>query len=591
MRRFVVGLLAVIGFFTLLGIGGAILVFSVVSPGRPTPPERIVLDVDWRQLPQETAAGGGLGFGLFAAQQPSLSQTVALLQRAAKDPRVTGLVATLGDDSPGVASVQELRDAIAAFRASGKFAIAFTESFDEGPSGLQNYYLATAFEKIWVQPTGDFGVVGLAAQVPFLKGALDRIGVRVEGGRRMEYKTAPNSFTEAGMTPAQRENLQQLLDGLHELVTADIATARSVPVSEVRGLIDRAPLSAQEALQAKLIDRILYRDEARVEALLQAGEHADIFPVSDYAALGKSAAPADDTVALIVATGTIVSEAPDDGPLQSESVLAVERIVPAIEAAARDPEVKALVVRIDSPGGGYVASDTLRRALERAKAGGKPLIVSVGDVAASGGYFAALPADAIVAQAGSITGSIGVFSIKPVLSDLLDTLGVKVETITTGANAAMSSPLHAFTPQQQALLDRQLDRIYADFTAKVSAARKLDPARLDRAARGRVFTGTQAKAAGLIDEIGGLTRAIALAKTRAGIDAARDVRIRRYPAEKEPIERLLELVFGAGSKPPRVMAATDAGAATRALARRLNALGLYWRADAMRLPPLPPLWQ
>ncbi|HKV00092.1 MAG TPA: signal peptide peptidase SppA [Vineibacter sp.] len=590
MRRFVIGLLAVVGFFTLLGVGGAVLVFSMAGSGRPTPPERIVLEIDWRRLPQETAAGGGLDLALLAPQKPTLSQTVTLLQRAAKDPRVVGLIATLGDDAPGYASVQELRDAIAAFRAAGKFAIAFTESFDEGSSGLQNYYLATAFEKVWLQPSGDFGVVGLAAQVPFLKGALDKLGVRAEGGQRMEYKSAPESFTAAGMTPAHRENMQQLLDGLYELVTADVATARKISVADVRGLIDRAPLSAQEALQAKLVDKTLYRDEARVEALLQAGEHADVFALEDYAELDKSQPPAGDTIALVVASGTIVSGDPDDNPLQGESVLAVDRTVQLIEAAARDGDVKALVVRIDSPGGSYVASDTLRRALERAKAGGRPLIVSFGDVAASGGYFAALPADTIVAQPGSITGSIGVFSIKPVVSELIDTLGIKIETLTTGANATMSSPLHAFTPQQQALLDRQLDRIYGDFTAKVSAARKLDPAKLDRAARGRVFTGAQAKAAGLVDETGGLSRAIALAKTRAGIDAGRDVRIRRYPAEKEPLERLLDLVFS-GGKPPRVMAATDAGATTRALAQRLNVLGLHWRADTMRLPPLPPLWR
>ena len=177
MRRFLVGLLAVIGFFTLLGIGAIVALISVASPGKPTAPPRIVLEVDWRQLPEENAAGGGLG-GLLGPQQPSLSQAIALLQRAAKDPRVAGMVATLGGDRPGVASVQELRDAIAAFRAAGKFAIVWTDSFDQGPGGLQSYYLATAFEKIWVQPSGDFGVVGLAAQVPFLKGALDRIGVK-----------------------------------------------------------------------------------------------------------------------------------------------------------------------------------------------------------------------------------------------------------------------------------------------------------------------------------------------------------------------------------------------------------------------------
>jgi protease-4 len=393
------------------------------------------------------------------------------------------------------------------------------------------------------------------------------------------------------MTAAHRENLQQLLDGIYDLVVTDIAKARGIQAADVRAVIDRAPLSAPEAVEARMIDKALYRDEARVAVLVQAGDHADFFPIAAYAGSARDSQPAGDIIALIVATGTIVSGDADDGPLQSGSVLAVDRLVAAIDSAAQSGSVKALVVRIDSPGGSYVASDTLRRAIERAKAGGKPVIVSVGDVAASGGYFAALPADAIVAQSGSITGSIGVFSMKPVLGDLLESLGVKVETLTVGANAAMESTLTGFTPQQQALLDRQLDRIYGDFTAKVAAARKLDPARLDRAARGRVFTGAQAKAAGLIDEIGGLHEAIALARTRAGIDARQQVQVRRYPAEKSPAEKLFELAFGGGDKSARVMAATDAGAATQAVMRRLGDLGLYWHAESMRLPPLPPLWR
>ncbi len=590
MRRFLVGLLAVIGFIALLGVGGIVALFTLADGGRPAPPARIVLEVDWRQLPQESTSGGtALGLDLFGARQPGLSQTVAQLHRAAADPRVAGMIAVLGDDAPGLASVQELRDAINVFRTAGKFAIAYTDSFGGGIGALQNYYLATAFEKIWVQPSGDFAVVGLAAQVPFLKDALDRIGITVEGGRRMEYKTAPNSFTETGFTPAHRENLRQLLDGLFEQMVNDIASARGVSASDVRGLIDRAPLPAPDAMQAKLLDRTLYRDEARGEVLATAGNGAGLFPLGDYASLPRDGEVSEEAIALIVATGTIVSSDPEDAPLQSDTLLAADRIVKAIEAAARDGNVKALVVRLDSPGGSYVASDTLRRALERARAAGKPVIVSIGDVAASGGYFAALPADVIMAQPASITGSIGVFSAKPVVSDLVESLGINVETLTVGANAAMYSPLHSFTPEQQAIVDRQLDRIYRDFTAKVAAARTLDAARLDQAARGRVFTGAQAKAAGLVDEMGGLHDAIALAKVRANIPASRMVQVRRYPAERDPFDRFMALLFGDDDRSPRL--AVGAGASAQALLRRLNALGLYWHADAMRLPPLPPLWQ
>ncbi|HJQ56306.1 MAG TPA: S49 family peptidase, partial [Vineibacter sp.] len=317
MRRLVVGLFAAIGLVTVLTVGAGIALVTVADSGKPTPPSRMVLEVDWRRLPEETAPSGRLSLDILTPQPPTLSQTAALLRRAARDPRVTGLIATLGDSEPGLASVQELRDALAAFRAAGKFAVAYSESFDEGPGGLQNYYLATAFDSIWLQPSGDFGVVGLAAQVPFLKGAMDRLGVRVEGGRRMEYKTAPNSFTESGLTPAHRENLQQLLDGLYGLVTDDIAASRKIAAAEVRGLIDRAPLAAPEALAARLVDATYYRDEARAEILKRAGAGAELFELSDYGAAMRDERPAGDTIALIVASGTILSSEPDDNPLQS----------------------------------------------------------------------------------------------------------------------------------------------------------------------------------------------------------------------------------------------------------------------------------
>jgi protease-4 len=244
-------------------------------------------------------------------------------------------------------------------------------------------------------------------------------------------------------------------------------------------------------------------------------------------------------------------------------------------------------VRIDSPGGSYPASDTLRRAIERARQKGKPVVVSFGDVAASGGYFAALPADLIVAQRGSITGSIGVFGLKPVVGDLLDSLGIKVETINAGANAAMNSPAHGYSPEQQAVVDRMLDRIYSDFTRKVGDARRLDATRLDAAARGRVFTGADAKAAGLVDELGGLTLAIAFAKAKAGIDAARETHVRRYPAPRSRIEQIMELLTGQRAE---MAARSEMQRMTTEISRRLGDLPLTWQAEAMRLPPLPPLW-
>lgn len=584
MRRFIVGLLAVIGLLTILAIGGIWLLSGVFGGSRPALSDRTVLHLDWRRLPGE---GGGAGGGLFGSKSASLAETVEALRHAAADKRVAGLVATVSGGGPGVASVQELREAIAFFRAAGKFAIVFTESFDTGAGGLRNWYLATAFEQIWLQPSGDFGVVGIAAQVPFLKDGLDKLGVRFEGGKRLEFKSAPNTFLESGFTPAHRDNLQALVDGLFGQVIEDAARARSVPAAELRKLIDSAPLTPPDALSAKLVDRLGYRDEVLAEVERRIGRKETLYAFEDYLEASSVRARRGEAIAVVGIDGPIVSSDEGGSPLTGGRLAAADKLAKAIDEAAAEATIKAIVVRIDSPGGSYPASDTIRRAIERAKQKGKPVIVSFGDVAASGGYFAALPADLIVAQHGTITGSIGVFGLKPMVGDLLDSLGIKLETITSGANAAMNSPAHGYTPLQQAAVDRQLDRIYADFTRKVGEARRLEGARLDAAARGRVFTGADAKAAGLVDELGGLTLAIAFAKAKAGIDAARETHVRRYPAPKSPIEQLLEIASGRRAE---VAARAEMHRVTSEISRRLGDLPLAWQADAMRLPPLPPLW-
>ena len=583
MRRFIVGLLAVIGFITVLGIGGLVLLGSVVGESHPAIADRTVLRLDWRRPPGVEGTGGGL----FGPRGATLAETVTALRRAAADKRIVGLVAIVGGGEPGIASVQELREAIAFFRAAGKFTIVYTESFDTTASGLRSWYLATAFEQIWLQPSGDFGVVGIAAQVPFLKDGLDKLGVRFEGGRRMEFKSAPNTFLETGFTTAHRENLQALIDGLFGQVIDDVARTRHLEAVELRRLIDSAPLAPSEALSAKLVDKLGYRDEVMAEVERRAGRKDALYEFRDYLEDSGVRARGGETIALVVVDGAIVSSDEGSSPLTGGRLAVADKLARAIDEAAGDDAVKALVVRIDSPGGSYPASDTIRRAIERAKQKGKPVVVSFGDVAASGGYFAALPADVIVAQRGSITGSIGVFGLKPVIGDLLDSLGIKVETINVGANAAMNSPIRGYTPQQQAVVDRILDRIYADFTRKVGTARKLDATRLDAAARGRVFTGADAKAAGLVDELGGLHLAIAFAKAKAGIDAARETHVRRYPAPKSRIEQLLELVSGRRAE---FAARGEMQRMTTEISRRLGNLPLTWQAEAMRLPPLPPLW-
>ncbi len=583
MRRFFVGLLATVGFFALAGtVLAAFLSFSTDRPGVPS---RTALEIDWRVLPRESA-GEGLTGGLFGRDRPTLADTIETLRRAAADKRVTGIVATLGDDWPGLAAVQELRDAIAAFRASGKFTIAWAPSFEDGPGGIGNWYLATAFERVWMQPSGEFAVTGFATQVPLLKGGLDKLGVRFEGGQRHEFKAAPNSFTETGLTKPHRDNLQALVDSMLGQVVADTARARGIEPAAVRRLIDAAPLGAAEAVAGKLIDRIGYRDEVLDDVYKRLGDR-DTYEFEDYVARALSRSGKGDVIALVAAHGTM-HDSEEGDPFEAGEALTRAPFSRALFDAVGDPDVKAVVVRIDSPGGSVVAADALRRAVERAKGAGKPIIVSMGNVAASGGYLMALSADLVVAQPGSVTGSIGVFGLKPVVAGLLDTLGVKLEDIAAGTNAAMGSPARSYTPAQQALVDRQLDRIYADFTARVAAARKLDAGQIDKVARGRVFTGLDAKKAGLVDELGGLTLAIGFAKARAGIDAGRDVQIRRFPAERSRIDRVVDLVTG---KHAKAVARAETRRMVAAVETHLGGLPLAWRPSALRLPPLAPLWR
>jgi protease-4 len=588
MRRFLVGTLALIGALTLLTIGGGVGMALWMSPSKPTAGERIVLKLDLRSTPPERDSGG-IVQALRGGEQATLAQTVQLLQQAAKDKRVVGVYALVGGDRPGFAAAQELRDALTAFRGSGKFSVAFAESFDEG-AGVPGYYLASAFEQIWLQPSGDMAITGLMIEGMFFKGSLDKLGVTMEGGRRHEFKSATEALNNTAFGAPSRQNLRQLVDSLFAQFVEDASKARGIPVDDLRRLVDRAPLSSAEALQARLVDRLGYQDEVvdDIERRVGATRGEAIVEAEDYARLaGASARTKGPAIAVVTGVGAIVS-GDDGGPLSDEVVMAAESTVQALFDAANDPDVKAIVFRIDSPGGSYVAADTIARAVTRARASGKPVVASMGDVAASGGYMAAIPADMIVAQPGTITGSIGVYTEKPVAAGLFDMLGVSVEEIGVGANVGMYSLARPMTPAQRANLDRSLDRIYADFTGRVMQARRMDAQQVDKVARGRVFTGRDAKAAGLVDELGGLSLAIAFAKAKAGIEAGSEVAIKAYPVKRDRFERLLELALGGASLRAQsdLAAVADAARRYRMLDRRLRELGVLGPVEPLRMPPL-----
>jgi protease-4 len=586
MRRFIVGLLATVGTLTLIVIGG-IAAFIASGPFSSKPlPQSMVLSIDLRNVPPESTSTNLLRGGLFGGSR-GIVDAVQLLWQAADDPRVVGLFVDIGDESAGLARVQELRQAIAHFRGKGKFAIGFAESLGSGGTHLADYYLASSLEQIWLQPSGGFSVAGIAVQTPFIKTGLDKLGVKVEGGKRYEYKSAPDTFMETGYTGPARANLQQLLDSLYGQFVGDVARERHIEPAKLRQLIDAVPFDSERARQENLVDKVGYRSDALDEVAARFGKSRDLVSLSDYAADEARPKPRGEVVALVRVSGAIASGPGSDSPLDDDVVALAEDVVDALDQAARAKEVRAIVLRIDSPGGTYPAADAIADAVGRARSAGKPVIVSMGDVAASGGYLAAIRGDVIVAQPTTITASIGVFSIWPVASELLASLGIRVERLSIGTNAGMYSPFQVPTPAQSAAVSRELDTVYAEFTRQVGEARKLDGARLDAAARGRVLSGIDAKQAGLIDELGGLQLAVNIAKAKAGIDESRQVEIHHFPAESDRWQKVLERVLRLAG----VDAAGPTIRAPREVRETLARFGIVARPGNVRLPPLPPLWR
>jgi protease IV len=477
---------------------------------------------------------------LLSMRRTHLRDVLGGLRRAGTDPRVRALIVKIGGHRIGLAMAQELRDAVRAFRDSGKLAVAWAESFGETGRGTVPYYLATAFETIYLQPSGDLALTGVAIEEPFFNEALGKIGVTPRFAKRHEYKTAANTFMERAYTPEHQEMSERLVASAGEQVVAGVAAGRGLSEERVRELIDRAPLLGPEAREAGLVDKLAYRDQVYAEVREAVGGDARLRYVARYnrtQGLAKRLPrPQHETVALIQGQGQIRLGRSGRGALPGQgSSIGSDTIAAAFRAAVKDDKVKAIVFRVDSPGGSYVASDTIWREVVLARRAGKPVIVSMGNVAASGGYFVAAPATVIVAQPGTLTGSIGVVVGKPVIGDLLGRLGIGLGSVEEGAHARMFAPTRDFTEEEWTRVNTFLDRVYDDFVGKVAEGRDLSRERVDSLARGRVWTGADAHERGLVDELGGLGLAVDLARKKAGLAA--DAPVRVYP-HVSPLERL-----------------------------------------------------
>jgi protease-4 len=450
---------------------------------------------------------------LFEASPEGYLSLARRLKAAADDPGIAGILLRLRGAPMSFAQLEELRGLVGRARARGTPVVAYLEGGGEQAA----YFLATACDRVYLHPAAELGLVGLGAEVQYFRGLFDLVGVDAQYARRSEYKSGPEPFTETGPTPPAREELDVLLDRLAATLKEGIASGRGLPVTEVEALVDRGPFTGQGAVDAKLVDGILYPDELHEKL------QGEIFPAKfrvddDYSKTADMSGWAPPrAIAVVVVEGPISDGESSPGGLLSGPTTGARTVAKQLRTLAREKSVKAVVLRVDSPGGSSFGSDVIWRAVEEVKREHKPVIVSMGGYAASGGYYVAAGADRIVAEPSTITGSIGVYGGKFSGGELMEKLGIRTTEYTRGRNAGMYSLSRPMDPVEYAALERLIGATYDQFKSKVAAGRSMDAARVEELARGRAWAGADAKERGLVDELGGFYDAVELARVAAGI--------------------------------------------------------------------------
>jgi protease-4 len=523
LRRGVWLVIVLIVFAMSISAIGMVLIFSAVGREAPiTGNSTLVLRIGGNL--NEMDAGGVLG--PFFEGPPTVRAVVEMIRKAKADKRITSIVVKPSGSAALWAKVQEVRDALGDFRRSGKPVVAYLEY-----GGEQEFYLATVCDKVFLMPTTTLDLTGMASYELFLRGTLEKIGAFPDSLHIGEYKTASNTLTEHTFTAAHREMAESLNNDMYQQLVRGIADGRKKSEAEVKTLIDHGPFLPEDALRAGLIDDLAYEDEIDDKVKLAPGK-LHYVEMNEYrqvsaASLGLNRGP---RIAVIYATGLIAS-GKSTYDTTGGQVAGSETLVDYLRKARADKSIKAIVLRVDSPGGSAIASDVIWREVMLTK-NQKPLIASMSDVAASGGYYISMPAHAIVAEPATLTGSIGVVLTKFVIDGTLKKLGMNMEGVSQGKYADMYSPVRPFSPTERARMAENMQATYDTFVEKAAQGRNTTPERIDAIGQGRVWTGRQAKEIGLVDELGGLDRAVALAKQRAKIAQDAEVELVIYPPKK-----------------------------------------------------------
>jgi protease-4 len=582
LRRGVGLVFTLIGLAAVTSIAGILVLYGLVSR-EPAVAQHSTLELrvggDLHELTPDDLVGQFIG-----AETGTVRGFVENLRKAKRDPRISSVLllpAPIG--SPYWAKVQEMRDAVVDFRKSGKMVVAYLEY-----GGDREYYLASAADRVFLLPSSPLELAGVASYEVFVRGTLDKIGAVADFLHIGDYKTATNQLTEKGFTPAHREMSESINRDMYDQLVRGIADARRKTETEVRKLLDEGPFLPEDALRAGLVDDLAYEDQIddRVKQLRGSSGTMHRVASTDYSRISPQSVGIQprSRIAVIYAVGVIASGKSSFDPING-TVAGSETLVDQIRRARDDSSIKAIVVRIDSPGGSSVASDVIWRELTitRDQKPSRPLVTSMSDLAASGGYYIAIPGQVIVAQPGTLTGSIGIYSGKMVTGGTLEKLGVTSETVKAGRNADINSPFNRYSPDQRSWVEDYMQGFYDQFVEKVAESRHTSPERIDAVGQGRVWTGFQARQRGLVDTLGGLDAAVAIAKQRAKIPADEDVELVTYSPRRTFYEAIAGQFRGgaAAASWTALMNASD----RRALAALTVPARMFRRGEPLALMP------